>query len=62
MGRTSGKGQRITIRCGFCNLLNTNLRAGPWLILNNERLAKIFTKLEVANSNALLVFLRDNGL
>ena len=24
--------------------------------------AKIFAKLEVANSNALLVFLRDNGL
>ena len=29
--------------------------------VENHR-AKIFTKLEVANSNALLVFMRDNGL
>jgi FixJ family two-component response regulator len=29
--------------------------------VENHR-AKVFAKLEVANSNALLVFLRDNGL
>jgi FixJ family two-component response regulator len=32
-----------------------------WRTVDNHR-AKVFEKLELANSNELLVFLRDNGL